>query len=107
MFTGLVTDIGEIVAVRQAAEGLRRLKVACGYPRASIGEGASIACAGVCLTVVGIGDEGDGAWFAADAAAAHARATSRETIGAAGVRGVEANFALSPLTQRRQRSVSW
>ena len=41
------------------------------------------------------------------AAAAHARATSRETIGVAGVRGVEANFALMPLTQRRQRSVSW
>src|SRR5260370_41391897 len=69
MFTGLVTDIGEIVAVRDAAEGLRRLKVACGYPRASIGEGASIACAGVCLTVVGIGEEGGRIWFAADAAA--------------------------------------
>ena len=69
MFTGLVTDIGEIVAVRDAAEGLRRLKVACGYPRASIGEGASIACAGVCLTVVGIGEEAGRTWFAADAAA--------------------------------------
>src|SRR5260370_29986664 len=69
MFTGLVTDIGEIVAVRAAAEGLRRLKVACGYPRASIGEGASIACAGVCLTVVGIGEEAGRTWFAADAAA--------------------------------------
>jgi hypothetical protein len=44
---------------------------------------------------------------AVHAAAAHARATSRETIGAAGVRGVEANCALMPLTQRRQRSVSW
>ena len=43
----------------------------------------------------------------ARAAAAHARATSRETIGVAGVRGVEANCALMPLTQRRQRSVSW
>ena len=34
------------------------------------------------------------------AAAAHARATSRETIGVAGARGVEANCALMPLTQR-------
>jgi riboflavin synthase len=69
MFTGLVSDIGEIVAVRERAEGLRRLEVACGYPRASISEGASIACAGVCLTVVGIGEKGVRTWFAADAAA--------------------------------------
>jgi riboflavin synthase len=76
MFTGLVTDIGEIVAVRQLAEGLRRLEVACGYPRASIQEGASIACAGVCLTVVGIGEEGGRTWFAADAAAETLRLTT-------------------------------
>jgi len=69
MFTGLVTDIGEIVAVREVADGLRRLEVACGYPGASIGEGASIACAGVCLTAVGIGEAGGRTWFAADAAA--------------------------------------
>jgi riboflavin synthase len=76
MFTGLVTDIGEIVAVRQLAEGLRRLEVACGYPRASIQEGASIACAGVCLTVVGIGEEGGRTLFAADAAAETLRLTT-------------------------------
>jgi riboflavin synthase len=76
MFTGLVTDIGEIVAVRQLAEGLRRLEVACGYPRASIQEGASIACAGVCLTVVGIGEEGGRTWFAADAATETLRLTT-------------------------------
>jgi riboflavin synthase len=69
MFTGLVTDIGEIAAVREVAEGLRRLRIACGYARVSIGEGASIACAGVCLTVVGTGEEGGRTWFAADAAA--------------------------------------
>jgi riboflavin synthase len=69
MFTGLVSDIGEIVAVRQVADGLRRLRIACTYPRASIAEGASIACAGVCLTMVGIGEEGGRAWFAAEAAA--------------------------------------
>src|ERR1700736_5434449 len=69
MFTGLVSDIGEIVAVRPLAEGLRRLEVACRYPRASISEGASIACAGVCLTVVGTGEAGGRNWFAADAAA--------------------------------------
>jgi riboflavin synthase len=76
MFTGLVTDMGEVVAMREVAEGLRRLNIACGYPRASIGEGASIACAGVCLTVVGTGDEGGRAWFAADAAAETLRLTT-------------------------------
>ena len=76
MFTGLVTDMGEVVAMREVAEGLRRLNIACGYPRASIGEGASIACAGVCLTVVGTGDAGGRAWFAADAAAETLRLTT-------------------------------
>jgi riboflavin synthase len=76
MFTGLVTDMGEVVAVREVAEGLRRLNIACSYPRASIGEGASIACAGVCLTVVGTGDAGGRAWFAADAAAETLRLTT-------------------------------
>jgi riboflavin synthase len=76
MFTGLVTDVGEIVAVRQVAEGRRRLEVACEYPRASIEEGASIACAGVCLTVVGTGEEDGRTWFAADAAAETLRLTT-------------------------------
>jgi riboflavin synthase len=68
MFTGIVTDIGEILAVHPRAEGLSRLKIACSYPRSSIVDGASIACSGVCLTVVGAGQE-DRTWFAADAAA--------------------------------------
>jgi riboflavin synthase len=76
MFTGLVTDIGEVVAVRERAEGLHRLKIACSYPRASILEGASIACAGVCLTVVEIGETGGRTWFAADAAAETLRLTT-------------------------------
>ncbi|HEY2230152.1 MAG TPA: riboflavin synthase [Xanthobacteraceae bacterium] len=76
MFTGLVTDIGEIVAVRERAEGLHRLEIACSYPRASVVEGASIACAGVCLTVVGIGEEHSRTFFAADAAAETLRLTT-------------------------------
>lgn len=68
MFTGIVTDVGEILAVQPRAEGLSRLKIACSYPHASIVDGASIACNGVCLTVVGAGQE-DRTWFAADAAA--------------------------------------
>lgn len=76
MFTGIVTDIGEVTAVRARGEDLRRLKIACSYPRASIGEGASIACSGVCLTAVGTGMEDGRTWFAADAAAETLRMTT-------------------------------
>lgn len=76
MFTGIVTDVGEVIAVRPRAEGLHRLKIACHYPRASIAEGASIACSGVCLTVVGTGEEEGRTWFAADAAAETLRITT-------------------------------
>jgi riboflavin synthase len=76
MFTGIVTDIGEIVSVRARGEGLHRLKIACSYSRASIVEGASIACSGVCLTVVGIGEEEGRTWFAVDAAAETLRVTT-------------------------------
>lgn len=76
MFTGIVTDIGDVVAVRARGEGLHRLKIACSYPRASIIEGASIACSGVCLTVVAIGEEDGRTWFSVDAAAETLRLTT-------------------------------
>lgn len=69
MFTGIVTDVGEVLAVTPRGEGLHRLKIACRYPRASLVDGASIACSGVCLTIVGAGEEDGRTWFAADAAA--------------------------------------
>jgi len=69
MFTGIVTDMGEVAAVEPRAEGLVRLRIACGYDPDTIDIGASIACSGVCLTVVGRGREGNRAWFAVDAAA--------------------------------------
>jgi riboflavin synthase len=69
MFTGIVTDIGEVQAVRARAEGLHRIKIACAYARATIVDGASIACNGVCMTVVGAGEEDRRTWFAVDAAA--------------------------------------
>ncbi|MEA2885036.1 MAG: riboflavin synthase [Bradyrhizobium sp.] len=70
MFTGIVTDIGEIVALTTVAQGqLHRLRIACSYDRATIANGASIACSGVCLTVVG-SDVADGkTWFEVDTAA--------------------------------------
>src|SRR5271156_6102177 len=70
MFTGIVTDIGEIAASRPTAQGqLHRLRIACGYDRAGIADGASIACNGVCLTVVASGVEGGKTWFDVDTAA--------------------------------------
>jgi riboflavin synthase len=69
MFTGIVTDVGEVVAVEPRADGLRRLTIACRYDRASIAIGASIACAGPCLTVVETGTHEGRTSFAVDAAA--------------------------------------
>ncbi len=76
MFTGIVTDIGEVVAVEPRAEGLARLKIACGYDPDTIDIGASIACSGVCLTVVARGRDGNRGWFAVDAAAETLRVTT-------------------------------
>jgi riboflavin synthase len=76
MFTGIVTDIGEVVAVEPRAEGLARLRSACGYDPDTIDIGASIACSGVCLTVVGRGRDGNQGWFAVDAAAETLRVTT-------------------------------
>jgi riboflavin synthase len=70
MFTGIVTDIGEIVALTPTAQGqLHRLRIACRYDQATIVDGASIACNGVCLTVVGSGVAQGKTWFEVDAAA--------------------------------------
>ena len=69
MFTGIVTDIGEISDVELKAEGLRHVVISCSYDRASIAIGASIACSGICLTVVETGLQGGRTWFAVDAAA--------------------------------------
>lgn len=76
MFTGITTDVGEVLESRQRAEGLRRLRVACSYDRASIVLGASIACSGVCLTAVETGVQDGRTWFAVDAAAETLRLTT-------------------------------
>jgi riboflavin synthase len=69
MFTGLVTDVGEIRSVKPSANNLSRITIFCGYPRTELAQGASIACSGVCLTVVDIGEEDGRTWFAVDTAA--------------------------------------
>lgn len=68
MFTGIVTDVGEIRSVEMRANNLHRLTIFTRYPLDELVDGASIACCGVCLTVTGKGEEGGRTWFAADAA---------------------------------------
>ena len=60
MFTGIVTDVGTVRKVEQ--RGDLRLQIETGYDTATIDLGASIACSGVCLTVVDKGED----WFAVD-----------------------------------------
>ncbi|WP_315703374.1 MULTISPECIES: riboflavin synthase [unclassified Bradyrhizobium] len=70
MFTGIVTDVGEILSLTPTAQGqLHRLRVACHYDRAGIADGASIANNGVCLTVVQSGIADGKTWFEVDTAA--------------------------------------
>ncbi len=64
MFTGIITAVGTI---REAHEqGDLRAVIACPYDPAGMAIGASIACSGVCLTVVERGGEAGDAWFAVD-----------------------------------------
>ena len=60
MFTGIVSDIGTIESIDQ--RGDLRARITCGYPMDGVDMGASIACSGVCLTVVDKGAD----WFAVD-----------------------------------------
>lgn len=76
MFTGIVTDVGEVVSVEDRAEGLRRLTIACIFDPASIAIGASICCSGVCMTAVATGNAGGRGTFSVDAAAETLRLTT-------------------------------
>lgn len=60
MFTGIVSDIGEVRAVTAGAD--TRARIATGYDVRTIDLGASIACDGVCLTVVARDED----WFEVD-----------------------------------------
>lgn len=67
MFTGIVTDIGIVRHVHDLPEG-RRFRIETEYDPKTIAIGASIACAGVCLTVTGLPGEGANArWFEVEA----------------------------------------
>ncbi len=68
MFTGLVSDVGEVERVDAGAK-LNHLRIACSYPAGTIVPGESIACGGPCLTVAACGDNGDRRWFEVDVGA--------------------------------------
>ncbi len=75
MFTGIITDIGEVLVVRQ--EGDLRARIATSYDVSGIDIGASIACDGVCLTVVALGESPRG-WFEVQVSA---ETVSRSSMG--------------------------
>jgi riboflavin synthase len=76
LFTGIVSDLGEVLEVAEKAEGLRRLTIKCGYDPRKIAIGASIACSGICMTVVAKGRALQRHYFAVDAAAETLRVTT-------------------------------
>jgi len=60
MFTGIITDIGKVLELAQ--HGDLRARIGTGYDVAGIDIGASIACDGICLTVIALGTDPQG-WF--------------------------------------------
>jgi riboflavin synthase len=77
MFTGIITDMGEVLAIER--RGDIAVRIATSYDLAGIAIGASIACDGVCLTVVALGDS-PRPWFGVDISA---ETVSKTNIGGA------------------------
>ena len=76
MFTGIIREVGTVRDRRD--DGDTRFEIACARPEGEIEIGASIACSGVCLTVVEKGAAAEGSWFAVTASA---ETLSRTTLG--------------------------
>jgi riboflavin synthase len=76
MFTGIVTDVGTVRTAEQ--RGDLRLVIETGYAMDRVDLGASIACSGVCLTVVDKGPGGDDSWFAVDVSGETVSRTARD-----------------------------
>lgn len=81
MFTGIVSDIGTIETVE--VRGDTRVRIATAYDPDTIDLGASIACSGVCLTVIDKGREGGRGWFDVQASGETIARTARDqwTVG--------------------------
>jgi riboflavin synthase len=76
MFTGIVSDVGEVRTVTPRAGDLHRISIACAYARHSLALGASIACSGICLTVTETAQDAGRTVFSVDAAAETLRVTT-------------------------------
>ncbi len=90
MFSGIITDLGRVKAIRAAGD--TRFEFSTGLDTAAIDIGASVCCSGVCLTVIDKGVEGNsdggGNWFAADVSAE----TMELTILNSWIEGTGVNF---------------
>jgi len=75
MFTGIVTDIGQVRHVEK--RGDTHLVISTNYDTSQVDEGASIACSGICMTVVDRG-KGKDRWFAVTASG---ETLSKTTLG--------------------------
>ena len=64
MFTGIITDVGEIAKIEKIKD--TRAKILCTYNLSEVELGASICCDGVCLTVTDYGITEDKNWFSVD-----------------------------------------
>ncbi len=67
MFTGIVSDVGQVMALE--LRGDTRVTIACGYDATQINVGASILCAGICLSAVAKGDLNGQGYFVVEASA--------------------------------------
>ena len=76
MFTGIITAIGHIESVEE--RGDLHVRIACPYAPDAMAIGASIACSGVCLTVVERGGSEGDAWFAVDVSAETVACTAQD-----------------------------
>lgn len=76
MFTGIITDVGTVELVSR--RGDTTLKIRTRYDPSAIPLGASIACSGACLTVIGKGGVAGDAWFTAEVSA---ETMSKTTLG--------------------------
>ena len=74
MFTGIVREIGRVRQI--APSGDTRITIGCERLPDTIDMGGSIACSGVCLTVIAKGADADGPWFSVDASAETLSATN-------------------------------
>jgi riboflavin synthase len=90
MFTGIITDVGEIISVEQ--RGDLKARIGCKYDAAGIDIGASIACNGVCLTVTDRGTADGRSWFDVDVSA---ETVSKTNIGESWSAGLRVNLERS------------